>query len=81
MKHSLKFLLLLSATSMIACGGSNENSAPTPVPPPLQQQVHQNQPGHRALIPHHLHSRTNAQLREPLLILMETHTPMNKAPD
>jgi hypothetical protein len=33
MKHSLKFLLLLSATSMIACGGSNENSAPTPAPP------------------------------------------------
>ena len=33
MKQLFKFLLLFSASSMIACGGSNDSSTPTPAPP------------------------------------------------
>ena len=34
MRHQLKFILLLSVTSLIACGGSNESSSPNPLPTP-----------------------------------------------
>ena len=34
MRHPLKFILLLSVTSLIACGGSNESSSPNPLPTP-----------------------------------------------